>query len=102
MRDPGGDLEKAADADLYYTLDVACLAHIEVQWYLHDFKAMPPAFDASIETHLRPVVAEENEYLGGFEEHSELNHVLLIGPTDAVDIRTVVIRELERQRRQAA
>lgn len=102
MPDPGGELESAEDDALFYTLDVACLAHVEVQWYRQEFTPTPEAFDASIETFLRPVVAEENKYLGGFEEHSDCgDYILLLGPTDDVDIRANAIEHLERQRPQA-
>jgi hypothetical protein len=105
LRDPGGDLEAASDHDLYYTLPVACLAHVEVQWYGYgvDLEERPGAFNPNVETHLRPVITEENTYLSWSEDSNPIDHLLLLGPDgDPVDVRGFAIRALEEKRTAAA
>lgn len=100
-RDPGGDLDTAPDDYLYYTMPVACLAHVEIQWYDHNPDEHPSPFDSALETELRPVIAEEDKYLA-WDGYNPVQYLMLLGPGDSSNPRSRAIDAIERERKAAA
>lgn len=99
--EPGGDLSRATDEDLYYAEPIACLAHVEIDDRSNRFSAdgdpSPWSEDDEIVTELRPVIAEESRYFT-WEEDSGFHLLFLLGPVEECNLRQYAITAIQSDR----